>query len=267
MLKSSPRNWVLAGIFLLSLCMVTSPVCAAGTVIEQGETIFIGQSGLDVTHALNSAQGTPIDGIPPSATIGWWPSAALVSLTMPTKTIYLGANYQNFFVSPVDFTGYEGEWYVISESTGQALGTPAFTVRAPAPVVLSAKVRVVPNTLNLASKGKFVAFITLPDAYRVTDVDAKSVVCEGAPALRLLRTKASSPTFAAVFSRDNLVNVNPGNNVKFTVSGTLDNNGQDVNFRGSDTIRVISKATKAKELIDDVESMTSDMVFNQFNHG
>jgi hypothetical protein len=265
MLKSTYRNWVLAGVFLLSFCFVIGPVSAAGTVIEQGATVYIGDSVLDVTHALNSAQGSPIDGIPPYTTIGWWPSAAIVDYTSPTKSIDLGARYKNLFVSPVDFAGFEGAWYVVSDYTGQAAGSPAFYVRSP--VVLSATVRVVPNTLNLASKGKFVAFITLPDSYKAADVDAKSIVCEGAPALKLFRIKATSPTFAAVFSREKLVNVNPGDQVKMTVTGTIDNNGQNVGFIGADTIRVISKGTKTKEPIDDVESMNADKVFTLFNHG
>ena len=42
------------------------------TIINQSATIFIGEEGLNITHALNQAQGSPMDGTPPLATIGWW---------------------------------------------------------------------------------------------------------------------------------------------------------------------------------------------------
>jgi hypothetical protein len=133
----------------------------------------------------------------------------------------------------------------------------------PAPIAV--KVRIAPNTHNTASKGKFVAFITLPNNYKAADVDAKSVVCEGAPALRLIRIKAFPNTFTAIFNRDKLVNVKPGDNVQLTVTGTINKNGGKVGFSGSDLIKVTSKKGTTKETIDDVEKMTDENVFNQFN--
>jgi len=50
---------------------ITVTVLAPGTVIEQGATVFIGEGGLDVTHALNEAQGLPPDGTPSLTRIGW----------------------------------------------------------------------------------------------------------------------------------------------------------------------------------------------------
>jgi hypothetical protein len=134
-------------------------------------------------------------------------------------------------------------------------------INPPVPV----KVRIVPNTLNTARKGKFVAFITLPSNYRAADVDAKSVICEGAPALRLIRIKAFPNTFAAIFNRDKLVNVKPGDRVKLTVTGTITKNGQKVGFSESDIIKVTSKKVTTNEAIDDVEKMTDEKVFSQFN--
>ncbi len=96
-------------------------------------------------------------------------------------------------------------------------------------------------------------------------MDAKSVECEGAPALRLIRIKAFPNKFAAVFNRDKLVNVKPGDKVKVTVTGTINKNGQNVGFLGSDVIKVTSKKGNIKEAIDDVEKMTDENVFNQFN--
>jgi len=61
------------------------------------------------------------------------------------------------------------------------------------------------------------------------------------------------------------VNVKPGDNVQLTVTGTINKNGGKVGFSGSDLIKVTSKKGTTKETIDDVEKMTDENVFNQFN--
>jgi len=101
---------------------------------------------------------------------------------------------------------------------------------------LRARVRILPEPLNIAGRGYFAAFVTLPESYKAADVDIKSVVCEGAPAVRLVRMRMFPQTFAAVFSREKLVNVKPGNAVPFTVSGTITANGQNVAFEGSTSL-------------------------------
>ena len=109
------------------------------------------------------------------------------------------------------------------------------------------------------------AFITLPSNYKAADIEAKSVVCEGASANRLIRIKAFPNTFAAIFNREKLVNVKPGEKVQLTVSGIINKNGEKIGFSGSDTVKVISKKGTTKEAIDDVEKMTDEKVFSQFN--
>ena len=126
------------------------------------------------------------------------------------------------------------------------------------------KVNILPNPLNLANKGYFIAFVTLPNSYKSAEVDASSVICEGSPALKLIRQKWFPQTFIAIFSREKLVNVNPGDHVKLTVIGTINHNGQIISFSGSDTITVIDKFTRTKESTDDVMKMTDDTVFTRF---
>jgi C1A family cysteine protease len=100
------------------------------TIINQSATIFIGEQGLNVTHALNQAQGNPsIDGVPPLKLIGWWASGAEVNTTAPTKTINLNSRYTSFTVMPADFVGYTGTWYVIRDD--QTAAGVAFTVTDP----------------------------------------------------------------------------------------------------------------------------------------
>jgi hypothetical protein len=129
---------------------------------------------------------------------------------------------------------------------------------------IMAKTVVVPRTLNLWSKGKFLAFVRLPEGYRAADVYAGSVFCNGAPAERLIRPKATPRLFAAIFSRAKLVAVEPGSDVVFTVSGDVKAGGKAVPFSASDTIRVISSNGKAKEDTDGAEKMTDTQVLQKF---
>ena len=125
------------------------------------------------------------------------------------------------------------------------------------------KVKIVPRTLNLASNGVFVAFITLPSSYKAADVDAKSVICEGAPALRLVRVKWLPQIFVAIFSREKLVNVKPGEDVKFTVTGTINKNGQPVQFSGSDSIKVMSKKVTTKDEYEDAMTWSDTKILSK----
>jgi uncharacterized membrane protein len=72
-------------------------------------------------------------------------------------------------------------------------------------------------------------------------------------------------TFAAVFNREKLVNVKAGDNVRFTVNGTVSKSGQIVAFSGSSIIKVTNIKTTVKEPMNDVTNMTDDKVFSQFN--
>jgi hypothetical protein len=126
---------------------------------------------------------------------------------------------------------------------------------------LPAKVLIVPRTLNIGrGEGKFLAFVRLPEGYKASNVDAKSVFCEGAQATRIVRTNVFPRIFAAVFMRKQLVNVEPGEDVEFTVTGTV--KGKD--FIGNDHIRVISVATKVKEDTDDMDKIKDDEIMKKF---
>jgi len=104
-----------------------------GTIIGQGATIYIGEQGLNVTHALNQANAaTDIDGAPVLTSIGWWPSAALVGTTSPAKTIDLGLNYTSLMVDPVNFVSYTGSWYLLDAGGAAANAThPVFSALDP----------------------------------------------------------------------------------------------------------------------------------------
>ena len=104
-------------------------------------------------------------------------------------------------------------------------------VESPVP----AEVRIEPETLNLNSSGNFTAFITLPDCYDVADINVSTVECEGAPAIdgEIIQ---SGDTLMVKFDREDLVGVEPGEEVEMTVTGEMVTGKI---FEGSDTIRVI----------------------------
>jgi hypothetical protein len=94
------------------------PASAAINTIKQGNTVFIGEEGLDVSAAMG-----------PDTQIGWWASAADITTTSPTKTIDLNGRTTSFMVSPSEFDGYFGNWYRLN-SSGKSDGT-AFLVADP----------------------------------------------------------------------------------------------------------------------------------------
>jgi hypothetical protein len=99
--------------------------------------------------------------------------------------------------------------------------------------IVEGAVRIEPETLNLKSKGVFTAFITLPEGYDVADININSVSCEGAPAIR---ANIANDTLEVKFSREDLMGVDTGDEVSFTVTGSLSNGTP---FSGTDTIRII----------------------------
>ena len=105
---------VLVSIFLFC----AGPASAAINTIKQGNTVFIGEEGLDISAAMG-----------PDTQIGWWASAADITTTSPTKTIDLKGRITSFMVTPSEFDGYPGNWYRLN-NTGKADGI-AFLVVDP----------------------------------------------------------------------------------------------------------------------------------------
>jgi PGF-CTERM protein len=128
---------VAVALFVLMAVMPVSaaPLFANGTIINQGATIFIGEEGLNVTHALNQAYYVSTSGpaspamnnsAPPLTVIGWWASAADLYTTSPSRTIDLaGADtrrYAYMTVAQSDFVGYTGNWYLLNASRARPIG-------------------------------------------------------------------------------------------------------------------------------------------------
>jgi len=109
-----PLLIVLLCIFLLC----AAPATAAINTIKQGNAVFLGEEGLDVSAAMG-----------PDIQIGWWASAAEIATTSPTNAIDLQGRTTSFMVNPSEFDGYLGNWYRLN-SGGKADGI-AFNVVDP----------------------------------------------------------------------------------------------------------------------------------------
>ena len=113
---------VAVALFVL-LAVMPAAAASNGTIISQGATIFIGEQGLNLTHALNQAQASAsVDQVPTLQSIGWWASAAAITTTAPSQTVNLAGQYASFTVAQQNFVGYTGNWYLLT-ATGSAFQT------------------------------------------------------------------------------------------------------------------------------------------------
>ena len=108
-------------ILVVLVCVIlfcAGPVNAAINTISQGNTVFIGEEGLNISAAMGQ-----------DTQIGWWASAADIRTTSPGKSIDLRGRITGFIVTSSEFSGYTGNWYRINNE-GKMNGT-AFLVADP----------------------------------------------------------------------------------------------------------------------------------------
>jgi hypothetical protein len=121
---------LVVSLLALSAGVMAIPAPDPLSVIAQGNTVFLGEEGLDISAAMGT-----------DTQIGWWASAADVGTSSPSYTISV-ANSKAFFISPTEFSGKLGPWYRLN-SAGKADGA-AFTVADP-----SMEIRVYDATLGV----------------------------------------------------------------------------------------------------------------------
>lgn len=105
-----------------------------------------------------------------------------------------------------------------------------------------AEVRIVPPTINLASKGKWItASLWLGEDYNVADIDANSVLLENEIEAESFRVDEQQQVAIVRFSRSEVQGILAPGEVELTVSGELTDGTR---FEGADMIRVIDKSGK-----------------------
>jgi hypothetical protein len=109
---------IIAGLtVMIGLLIFICPVTADISTINSGDTVFIGEQGLNIGPAMGT-----------DSILGWWASGAAVSTSSPDYTISV-PNTASFSITPSDFGTHTGAWYHMSSLT-QVSGT-AFTVADP----------------------------------------------------------------------------------------------------------------------------------------
>jgi hypothetical protein len=122
-------SWSL--IVLGGLILFVAPTMGAGlNTISQGNTVFLGEQGLDITAAMNS-----------DTQIGWWASGAAIATSSPDAQVVI-SDPRNFFVLPSQFSSYSGAWYRLN-AQGKPDGV-AFIVADP-----SLDIRTEDTTVNV----------------------------------------------------------------------------------------------------------------------
>lgn len=117
---------ILLGIVFL----ISMPALAADLrIISQGDTIFLGESNLDISSAMGS-----------DTQIGWWASGAAIATSSPDVRLPVSSP-TNFYVLPSQFGTYTGSWYRLN-AAGKPDGV-AFLVADP-----SLAIRVEDTTVN-----------------------------------------------------------------------------------------------------------------------
>lgn len=114
------HRWgIICTVLALALLLIPAGVMAAAPIstIASGNTVFLGEQGLDISAAMGG-----------DSQIGWWASAASIGTSAPSYTISV-AGPTAFFINPTEFSGKLGPWYHL-DSSGKANGT-VFTVADP----------------------------------------------------------------------------------------------------------------------------------------
>jgi hypothetical protein len=119
MMNSSEKICAVLGLALITLFAgaMALPIANPISTIAQGNTVFLGEQGLDITSAMGA-----------DSRIGWWASAASIDTSAPSYTISV-SNPQAFFISPTEFSGRLGPWYRL-DGSDKANGS-VFTVADP----------------------------------------------------------------------------------------------------------------------------------------
>ena len=224
MINSMGKICTVVVLFLLALpagALAAPPI----STIAQGNTVFLGEEGLDITAALNGAYygeacGAPVDyanltGSPHLTQIGWWASAANIYNSAPSRTIDTGSRYRSMMIAPSEFAGYTGNWYLLGpDGRAYSSGVPGcgcsssgcsaslvFTVQDP-----NLDIRVYDATLGVdatsngwITMGDEVSFRIMTNLYQITQRPGVSAV-----PIRIYVQSPDGATLSSLINKDGI---------------------------------------------------------------
>jgi predicted outer membrane repeat protein len=107
---------------------------------------------------------------------------------------------------------------------------------------LPAEARIIPHTINLASKGNWITcYIWLPEEYDVADIEANTVLLDGQVKAESVLPDEKGQIAIARFSREEVQAILNIGQIELTITGQL---ADGTIFEATDVIRVIDKAGK-----------------------
>jgi len=106
--------------------------------------------------------------------------------------------------------------------------------------LIDAEIDIIPNTLNLSSKGKWIScHIKLPEVHNVADVNSYTVLLQNEVPAKWIWFNERQNVVMAKFERSELQEALEPGDIKLTVTGYLNDGSY---FIGTDTIKVLQKA-------------------------
>jgi len=208
-------------------------------------------NGNDGTILVTVPYGTDRSALVPSFTLSSGAVATIDSVDQESGIT------SNNFNSPVSYTVTAAD-YVTTK-------TWMVTVAVEQPINVPTTVKIVPKNINLGTSGYFLAFVTLPDAYKDATIDMSRVSCSDAPAIRMERLKIFPKIVVFIFRTSDLRNVPIGKKVSLTIKGDLKKSGTTYTFSGSDVISVTRKPTWQSADIKDVSRLSGDQLFKTYS--
>jgi hypothetical protein len=189
----------------------------------------------------------------------------VIDPTQPANhgTLALNPDGSFTYIPEVDYTGPDTFFYKANDGLEDS-NVATITINVNEPALKAWNVNIVPNMINLKSRGVFIAFIKLPKEYNANDVQEGTVACEGAPAIRLIRHAKFPLAFGAIFRTEELQGVKVGNKVELTVTGQVLSDGELLDFSGSDTVRVFNVKTRVRDETEDWDRQTEKNLFDKF---
>jgi len=131
----------LVALVLVAVLPASATFYSTNSTINAGATVYYGEQGLNITRALNVANGVGAENSlnPTYSVLGWWASAAQINATSPTYSVDARANMQNLYILSSSFPA-TGTWY-LTDGNGHAFyvnNAPAavFTVQDPSLAVV-----------------------------------------------------------------------------------------------------------------------------------